>query len=45
MIVGLANSDNEFDKYFAAHIMEVHGIDVSQPPPGPPSEVGLEFNE
>ncbi len=44
MMAGLANSDNEFDKYFASHIMEVHGIDVSKPPPGPPAEVVLEYN-
>lgn len=31
----LAASDNEFDRWFASKILEVHGMDVSQPPPGP----------
>ena len=45
MMAGLGSSDNEFDKSFAAHIKEVHGVDVSQPPPpGPVSEVVLEYN-
>ncbi len=44
MMKGLGSSDNEFDKYFAKHIMEVHGVDVTQPPPGPPAVVQLEFN-
>ncbi len=31
----LAASDNEFDRWFASKILECHGMDVSQPPPGP----------
>lgn len=31
----LAASDNEFDRWFAAKILECHGMDISQPPPGP----------
>ena len=32
VFAGLANSDNEFDKVFAAKIKEVHGVDVSESP-------------
>ena len=39
----VGSSDNEFDKKFAAWVMEVHGIDVSEPPPGPMSEVVLDY--
>ena len=42
VMAGMAGSDNEFDKSFAKHIMEVHGIDVSQPPAGPMSGIILE---
>jgi len=40
----MAMSDNAFDKKFAAMVMEVHGIDVTKPPPGPMSEVTVEYN-
>jgi hypothetical protein len=40
----MAHSDNAFDSAFAAMVSEVHGIDVTQPPPGPMSEVVLEYN-
>ena len=42
VMAGMAGSDNEFDKWFAKNIMEIHGIDVSQPPLGPMSEMILE---
>jgi len=32
-----ATSDNEFDKWFAEKVAEVHGFDFSAPPP-PPAE-------
>jgi len=35
----LGSSDNEFDRRFAAHILEVHGMDVTKPPPGPMPEL------
>ena len=35
----LAASDNEFDRRFASKILEVHGVDISQPPPGPMPEL------
>ena len=31
----LAASDNEFDRWMASKLLEIHGMDVSQPPPGP----------
>lgn len=31
----LGASTNDFDKAFAASVKEVHGLDVTQPPPGP----------
>ena len=35
----IAASDNEFDRGFTSNILEVHGMDVSQPPPGPMPEL------
>ncbi len=43
VFAGLASSDNEFDRAFAAKIKEVHGVDVSEPPP-PISELVLEYD-
>jgi hypothetical protein len=31
----LASSQNAFDKWFSAKLLELHGMDVTQPPPGP----------
>ncbi len=39
---GLAASDNEFDSWFKEKLQEVHGLDVSQPPPGPLPELYLD---
>ena len=44
MMAGLAGSSNEFDKWFAQQILEIHGIDASEPPPGPMSETVAEVN-
>ena len=44
MMAGLGSSDNEFDKFFAQQIKDIHGIDVNVPPPGPISELVLEYN-
>ncbi len=44
MMAGLGSSDNEFDKWFAGQIKDFHGIDVNVPPPGPISELVLEYN-
>jgi hypothetical protein len=35
----LAASDNEYDRRHRDKIKEVHGMDVSQPPPGPLPEL------
>jgi hypothetical protein len=35
-------SSHEFDKSFAAKILEIHGMDVTQPPPGPMPELYLD---
>lgn len=45
MLAGLGSSDNEFDKWFAGEVKAFHGIDVTQPPPGPMSELVLEYNK
>ena len=42
MMAGLGNSDNEFDKWFAQQVKEIHGIDTTEPPPGPISELVAE---
>ena len=39
MSAELARSDTPFDRAFAAAIKEVHGVDISVPPPGEPPEV------
>jgi len=43
MMAGIGNSDNEFDKWFARQVKEIHGIDVSQPHAVPISELVLEY--
>jgi len=35
----IAASDNEFDRGFTSNILKVHGMDASQPPPGPMPEL------
>ena len=35
----LAASDNEVDNGFKAKLLELHGLDVTQPPPGPMPEL------
>ena len=37
--LALAKSDLPVDRAFVAAVQEVHGIDLTQPPPGPPPEV------
>jgi hypothetical protein len=34
LMPSIARSTNAFDKWFAAKLAEVHGLDVSKPPPG-----------
>ena len=35
----LAASDNEFDRWHKDRINDVHGMDITQPPPGPLPEL------
>ena len=39
----LATSQEPFDIWWRQQILEMHGIDFSQPLPGPPNELILEF--
>ena len=39
----LASSTDVFDVWFAGKIKEMHGLDVSAPPPGPMPELYLNF--
>ena len=34
ILANVAQSTNAFDKWFASKILEIHGMDVSKPPPG-----------
>ena len=43
VMASLGSSTNEFEKWFAQNIKELHGIDASQPPPGPMSELVLDY--
>ena len=38
----LASSQNETDKWFSDKVKEFHGLDVTQPPPGPLPEFSLD---
>jgi hypothetical protein len=38
----LGSSEHQFDKWFGAKVSEVHGIDLAQPPPGPPPQLYLD---
>jgi hypothetical protein len=41
----LANGSSALDRRFAEHIKEVHGFDITQPPPGPPPETIGEWRD
>ena len=38
----LAASQNDFDVWFRDLILEVHGMDITQPPPGPMPELWVD---
>ena len=38
----IAGSDNEVDKRFKDGLMELHGMDITKPPPGPMPELLLD---
>ena len=40
---GLATSEDPFDVWWRGQILEIHGIDLSQPLPGPPNEQVFNF--
>ena len=35
----IGGSTDAFDVWFRGKVMEIHGIDMTQPPPGPPPEL------
>jgi hypothetical protein len=35
---GFGEGATELDRFFAAHVKEVHGVDITQPPAGPPAQ-------
>lgn len=39
----LAMSNDPFDVWFREQIKELHGLDVTQPPPGPPPEMHFDY--
>jgi hypothetical protein len=39
----LAQSNESFDVWFREKIKELHGLDVTQPPPGPPPEMHFDY--
>ena len=39
----IAMSKDPFDVYFGKMVKEIHGVDVSQPPPGPPPEKVFDY--
>lgn len=40
----LSASRGDFEVWFKAHVLEIHGIDFNQPMPGPISEVICEWS-
>lgn len=44
LIPKIAQSSNAFDKWFASKLTEIHGMDLTKPPPGPMPERKLSWN-
>ena len=40
----LGTSTDPFDVWFLQKVLELHGLDLTQPPPGPPPEVCHEWS-
>ncbi len=40
----LAISEEPFDRWYRQRVLDVYGIDLSQPPVGPPSELLADWN-
>jgi hypothetical protein len=43
MFHGLATSQEPFDIWWRGEILKIHGLDLSQPLPGPPNEPLLDY--
>jgi hypothetical protein len=43
-LMGLATSQEPFDQWWHEQIKAIHGIDLTQPPPGPPNEQIMDFS-
>ena len=41
---GVGSSTDAFDVWFREGIKDIHGIDMTQPPPGPPPELVHQFD-
>jgi hypothetical protein len=44
LMPSIAQSTNAFDKWFASKLSEIHGVDVSKPPPGKMPEQKLSWS-
>jgi hypothetical protein len=44
MFAGLGSSQDPFDVWFRGMIADVYGLDLAQPPPGPPPEQLLDWS-
>ena len=40
----LGQSSHAFDEWFKDNVKEAHGMDLSQPPPGPPPELAVDYS-
>jgi hypothetical protein len=43
VFAGLATSQDPFDQWWRAQILEIHGLDLTQPLPGPPNDQIMDF--
>lgn len=43
VLQGIAASQEPFERWFKEKVLEINGMDLNQPPPGPPAEVILEW--
>ncbi len=44
MMGKMAQSTNAFDKWFVSQLAEIHGMDLTKPPPGPMPECKLSWH-
>jgi len=38
----LVTGGDDFTLWFVQHVQDIHGVDLRQPPPGPPPELVLD---